>query len=181
MNSDLHSMLKCRVPDFAGERLLPFSRPDLGKTVTDGLHLDATSVDLSRVKGVTHPAYQGHTWGELIGSLADGSDGRLKRLRKRLQQLESDPSYYTSRTFKPGWSFFKLGDRLFVEGGVHRTVIARFFLELNGMPPTVHGVGLTVLHPVAGLAEEFEGSLSGRSGYLQRLWDFFASAKRKDA
>lgn len=37
-------------------------------------------------------------------------------------------------------SFFKAGDKFYIDGGVRRVIMARFFLNLNQLPEVIKGV-----------------------------------------
>lgn len=51
---------------------------------------------------------------------------------KNLKLLELKPDYYISEGKKsPLWSFHQIGKELYVESGVQRTVLARFFAHFN--------------------------------------------------
>lgn len=110
-----------------------FSHDALGvlRWKTDGvLDWNASSVDVFRVISLWHPDYGSHAWGDLLG--ACGSPPPLKRVWALLRELERNPQCYMSRELKERWSFFEIGGRHFVETGHHRTVVGRYFLELNG-------------------------------------------------
>ena len=112
------------------------------------------SVDLSKVRGCYHPDYAGMTWAQLkpaAGSLdGDKNDFRiayqpLKRAASNAKNLHRNPGYYLGEDEKHHWSFYELSGEYFISSGVHRTVIGRFFLWLNKLPPSVHGVSVTRL------------------------------------
>lgn len=99
------------------------------------------SVDLSRVVGTVHPDYANYSWGRLMPSLA--GDGALKRGQRGMRDLVNNPNYYLSPDHKQAWSFYQIGDDFYISEGNNRTVIARFFLYANKLPPIIHGVAVT--------------------------------------
>src|SRR5690606_5410978 len=105
------------------------------------------SVDLSLVRGTEHGDYFDSTWRELLGDPAKNISPRLKRIRWALSELRENPEYYLSATPKENWSCYLLAGNYYVSTGNHRTVVGRFFLELNGLPTTVHGVDVVELVP----------------------------------
>lgn len=63
------------------------------------------------------------------GSCLEGS--WLKRLDRRLKELDDNPNYYLSVEPKEELSFKKVGEYYFITGGKHRTIIARFLAHFN--------------------------------------------------
>jgi hypothetical protein len=110
------------------------------------------SVDLSKVKGCTHPDYFGFKWHDLkpvTGTLEGNRENssvayqKLKRAISNIKELASNPEYYLSHDLKNYWSFYQVNGDYYIASGVHRTIIARYFLFLNGLPQLVHGVKIT--------------------------------------
>ena len=99
------------------------------------------SVDLSRVVGVYHPSYSGKAWGQLVPVHEEKYQG-LKRGARRAKELAENPEYYLSNDKKDHWGFILLNGQYYISEGVHRTIIGRAFLELNNLPPVVHGVNI---------------------------------------
>ena len=145
MITDLTRLLENGSPDFGDTTLLEFSeydlRPDIEHTVVN----TNASVDLSLVVGTEHPDYKGCTWLELLGNPPGGPTAHLKRIRGRLSDLHREPEYYLNSSKKDHWGFYLLNGEYFVSEGMHRTVVARFFLACNDRPTIVHGVSVTQL------------------------------------
>lgn len=108
------------------------------------------SVDLTRVVGTSHPDYAGLTWRDLRPK-APGETGlqHLKRAGQTMDWLRSNPTYYLEKQDKLTWSFYELNGDYYIAEGNHRTVVARYFLLANGLPPVVHGVTITSLCKMA--------------------------------
>ncbi len=114
------------------------------------LHEDRIeSVDLRRIVGTTNPKFQiERTWGDLkpvAGTLRKEREScyqPMERSRSVFSDLTEDPDFILSRKKKCSWTVLEINEELFVEVGLHRTVIARFFLHLNGLEPIVHGVNV---------------------------------------
>ena len=123
---------------FANDRLAPLHRMDI-LVPGDGR---LGSVDLTRVAGTTHPDYGGMPWGRLKPQ-SDNDLCGLKRAMSAMRLLRGNPHYYLSRAPKPAWSFYEIYGQFFIIEGNHRTVVARFLLSLNQLPPIVHGVLIT--------------------------------------
>ena len=58
-----------------------------------------------------------------------------------------NPEYYFSEEKKENWGFYKVGKKFYIEDGNHRTIIARFFLNLNNLPEVIKGVSVTEFIP----------------------------------
>ena len=145
MQTDILSMLASQRPKFA-DSIIPAYAMSSG---ISGLDIQRSgSVDLSEVRGIWHPDYANHTWAELIGAASSGARPCLKKLRDCLDELRANPGYYLLEEHKPGWSFYKVGDDYYLTEGNHRLVVGRFFLELNGFPPVVHGVAVKTVNPM---------------------------------
>lgn len=145
MNTDLQSLIELSMPTFAHDRLLLFSEHEVGDRIVQRRHYERATVDLSRVIGTDHPDYGCSSWLELIGSPVGSDNAHLKRIRSRLADLRREPEYYLGPQNLSGWSFFLIEGSYFISGGVHRTVIARFFLAGNGYPQVVSGIPVTEL------------------------------------
>jgi hypothetical protein len=153
-NTDIHTLLKTKTPPFTNDRLERFRYSDYS-----GLPQNMSkneSVDLRKVIGTNHPDYSDMTWGELLpgdpkiteqmecwSRERSEAEGLMKRGMACLKDLYSNPGYYTSTGRKEHWSFSKVGDNYYITEGNHRTVLARFFLHLNGLPEVIHGVSVT--------------------------------------
>lgn len=133
---------------------VPFSSSRLVYLDQRNIVANSTSirtVDLSKVRGTTHPDYAGLSWGELKpvpGTVHNPTDPHvaiqpLKRAVSNCQQLVQNPKYYTSMGEKEYWSFYLIDDEYYVSNGNNRTVIARFFFHLNSLSPMVHGISVT--------------------------------------
>lgn len=129
-------------PAFAPSRMIAFNERDYASSAFNAQIFTAATVDLSQVFGTEHGDYQGWSWQELIGAPAGSSDARLKRINLGMRDLVRCPDYYLGREQKLGWRFVCVDGRFFVTGGNHRTVIARYFLAINNLPPLIHGVTL---------------------------------------
>lgn len=66
----------------------------------------------------------------------------LKRAVVNVQALEQCPSYYLSTDVKEHWSFYRIDGDYYIAEGNNRTVVGRYFLFANGLPPVVHGVAI---------------------------------------
>jgi len=146
VNTDIESLIDDNVP-FSNDELQEFDhlKYDLSEHYVG-------SVDLSKIKGCTHPDYTGAKWQELKplkGTLEGDRDKtsvayqRLKRAISNVKDLDKNPSYYLSKEPKDYWSFYEVNGDFYISSGVHRTIIARYFLFLNGLPQVVHGVKIT--------------------------------------
>jgi hypothetical protein len=142
MRTDLQHAFATRRPDFWGHVLTSYQYPTCSDEIT--IQKPAT-VDLSRVRGLWHPDYPDLSWGELVGCAASKTRERLKRFDACLRELRDNPYYYLNVGRKEDWSFFEVDGDYYISSGNHRTVVARFFLELNGQPPLVHGVAVMSL------------------------------------
>lgn len=111
------------------------------------------TVDLSRVVGTMHSNYANRSWGDLKpvpGSLAGNiiTDAAvafqpLERATANVQALELNPDYYLSTDVKEHWSFYRIDDDYYIAEGNNRSVVGRYFLFANNLPPFVHGVTIT--------------------------------------
>lgn len=126
-------------------RLRPGSIRRLGSVVS--------AVDLSRVVGTMHNDYADRSWGDLKpvpGSLAGNiiadtavAFQPLARATANVRALELNPDYYLSRDVKERWSFYRIDGYYYIAEGNHRSVVGRYFLFANNLPPFVHGVTIT--------------------------------------
>ncbi|MCR9306509.1 hypothetical protein [Vibrio diabolicus] len=83
------------------------------------------SIPLDQVVGIDQMYGDDSTWGQCL-------EGRwLKRLERRLVELENNPQYYLSEGELQNLSFLKIGDKYFISAGKHRTIIARFLAYFN--------------------------------------------------
>ncbi|KGG87395.1 hypothetical protein P245_20235 [Comamonas thiooxydans] len=146
MNTDVRQILASTMPAFAHEKLELIVEPDFDERDQRNWIRNAT-VDLSQVVGMTHSDYGGKTWLELIGGPSGEPMAHLSRVDRVLKDGLRNPSYYFSSEKKEHWSFTKRDGKLYVNTGHHRTVFARFLLELNGLPPIVSGVDLVEVTP----------------------------------
>ncbi len=94
------------------------------------------SVDLAKVIGTSHPKYYNKTWRELLDLLYNNSD----RSKAKREKLKDNPEYYLSKDEKDTWTFAERNGEYYVIEGNHRTIIGRFFLNLNSLSQIVHGV-----------------------------------------
>ena len=101
------------------------------------------SIDLSRVVSVEHSRYVGRTWGDLLG--IHGYRSPLRNVDDPLWELTKSPAYFIGRRKKPGWSCYEVDGVYYLMTGYHRSVVGRFFLELNGLSPVVHGVRVATM------------------------------------
>lgn len=149
----LQTKLKTNIEDLEIHEI-PFSPDVLSNFTATNYELVSSrkgSVDLSKVVGCTHPRYAGLSWGilkpskmDVYGDLADPDfeNQTLKRARLRMRDLKETPEYFLSFIEKEYWSFAEIDGLFYVTEGVHRSVIARYFFHLNGLPPIVHGVAI---------------------------------------
>lgn len=134
---DLEKIPYENVP-YSEDSLALLNRDDIQKTGGDY----AGSVDLTKVVGTTHRSYGGRAWG-VLKPTEDSDRCGLQRLERSMRDLKANPEYYLSRSKKVGWEFLKIGDEYYIDAGVHRTILARFFLGANQLPQVVHGVSIT--------------------------------------
>lgn len=141
MDTNLNQLLQERgIPDWARTRLeqMPLLLPDHYDKLSSSA---MASVDLADAVGCRHPDYFGSTWLELLGEPGHAEPGHLKRLESNMRDMTMDGgAYYLSRSTKSNWSFAVVDGRLYIDSGMHRSVLGRFLLELNGSRPVVHGV-----------------------------------------
>ncbi len=133
---------------------IPFSSDVLSSFSANNYELASSrkgSVDLSKVIGCAHPRYAGLSWGILKPSkfnvYGDSADPDFEnqsheRARSRMRNLKETPEYFLNFIEKEHWSFAEIDGSFYVTEGVHRSVIARYFFYLNGLPPIVHGVAI---------------------------------------
>ncbi len=161
-STDIAAMAVQMPPAFSGQKLRGhLTHPSFRK------RWRYCDVDLSRVVSVEHPGHAGSTWGTLLGVTGSGSP--LRNVRDAIWELEREPRYYLQRKRKKGWFFYEVEGDYYLECGLHRTVVGRYFLELNGLPPIVHRIGVMSL-----TAQEW---VTGQQQALERergyglLWD----------
>lgn len=146
---------------------VPFAATKLAKyepTKFDLISYRKGSIDLSKIVGCDHPDYAGLTWGVLkpsTRSIYDNEDPdfknqALKRASQRMEQLRTNSEYYLNFEQKEGWSFEEVEGKIYITGGVHRSVIGRYFFYLNGLPPIVHGVTIAKVKPKVELINTVE-------------------------
>ena len=132
---------------FTNDMLIEFdeSRYVKGKTYIG-------TVDLNRVKGCWHPDYRGCMWGELKsvpgtlkGDRSDPIVGNqiLKRVIQGARELADNPEYYLNGDSKDHWSFYEYKGDFYIEAGVHRTVLGRYFLAANALPQEIRNISIT--------------------------------------
>ena len=106
--------------------------------LNDDTYNDSCTIDLSKVVGHSQ-GYGEMDWSHMLHN--------LKRIKKSLAELESNPDYYLSEEHY-GWSFIQVDDKFYISQGKHRTTIARYFLHFNPelFPdgPLIKGAGLTI-------------------------------------
>lgn len=103
------------------------------------------SVDLSLIKGTSHVDYAGKSWKDLGAKMHQKDDRSMKRSWGNYLELQSNPTYYLNHEPKFGWALAKYEDHYYIlSDGNHRSVIGRFFLELNGCTPIIHGLDVSV-------------------------------------
>lgn len=121
--TDLASLAREVPAPFAEERLTSYGQA-LEQTLLTGRTSvqRCTQVDLKKVRGVSHPTFGDFSW---VQALQEG-----KRSELNLELLRYNPGYYLSEVPKDIF-FTALGDDVYVSGGVHRAVIARFFYHHN--------------------------------------------------
>ena len=143
IREQIQTYIDVRRPAFLDQRLKSLDecwRPDTHELIGGTKRRD---VDLSRVVGVFHPNYHGHSWRELCGTpFGDPASSALKRMRHNIANLEENPGYYHGDGEKPGWSFYLVDGELYCNDGVHRMVIGRLLLEARGLRPIVHNVAV---------------------------------------
>lgn len=110
------------------------------------------TVNLDLVAGCWHPDYRGSKWrelkpvpGTLLGDRNDPAVGnqKLKRVIQATQALEQNPTYYLDDNEKEHWSFYEYHGQYYIETGMHRTVIGRYFLAANNLPPLIRNISIT--------------------------------------
>lgn len=170
LNTNFEAVLQADMPAFASQRLVRFDEQESRENVIQVAHLENARVDLSLVAGTEHPDYYGSTWSELIGHPQGHDRSVLKRLNLNLQQLAASAEYYLSEDKKEHWSFYLLDGQYFISSGNHRTVLGRFLLELNGLPPIVHGVSVTVLRRTPAVQVQAPAPPSIRQRLMGMLW-----------
>ena len=170
LNTNFEAILQTSMPAFASQRLVRFDEQEFRENVIQVAHLENARVDLSLVAGTEHPDYYGSTWSELIGQPQGHDRSVLKRLNLNLQQLAASAEYYLSEDKKEHWSFYLLDAQYFISSGNHRTVLGRFLLELNGLPPIVHGVSVTVLRRAPAVQVQAPAPPSIRQRLMGMLW-----------
>lgn len=136
--------LSLQTVPFANERLCKFD--DIKVAITNTV---ITDVNLEQVAGTWHSDYAGRTWGELkpVQGTLNGDitniavvDQGLKRAIANLQALDQNPRYYESSDKKENWTFYLVDGKYYIMEGNNRTVIARYYFYVTGMPPIVKGV-----------------------------------------
>lgn len=139
------------------------------------------SVDLTKVRGCWHPDYRGRKWRELKpipGTLKNDranpgvGNQHLKRIIKNAQSLDLNPDYYLRDEEKHHWSFYEYNGFLYVEAGVHRTVLGRYFLAANDLPPLIHNVNIVPCSDKEELTELPQSSSRDHSMWMKvkQLW-----------
>lgn len=152
LNTNIHDLLIANKPDFSNEKLEHFEgwkflEENSGKW---GDYYTG-SVPLNKVVGTTHSDYVGYSWMELLPTtfkseknIPNFSAAKnlqiLKRWHDLVYRFQENPDYYLSAEKKENMSFFKVGDKFYINGGVHRVIMARFFLNLNQLPEVIKGV-----------------------------------------
>ena len=170
LKTDLYRLLETSKPAFADDVLVYFHEAELRQQLNREAFHPSASVDLSQVAGCSQRDYANSTWLQLLGVQEGEPRCQLRRLKSRLDELARRPEYFLSHDPKSHWSFDRLDGKLYIAQGHHRTVIARFFLELNGLPPIVHGVTVTdLVHAKPAPAPE-----PAKKGFLGAVRDFFA-------
>ena len=139
MKTDLRGFLENRQTPFDDHILDGYKTP----RHYDGRIRFDVMIDLSYVKGIWHSQYAGRTWSQLVAGETVGDSVPLKRLDQCLKDLEKTPKYYLSKARKCNWSFYEVDGIYYVICGNHRTVVARYFLEMNGLDPVIYGVTVT--------------------------------------
>ena len=94
------------------------------------------SVNLEKVVGTSHPDYYNKTWGELLNLLYNNSP----RSKSNREMLSNNYKYYLDKEEKDTWTFVEKNGEYYIIEGNHRTIIGRFFLNLNNLSQIVHGV-----------------------------------------
>jgi hypothetical protein len=167
-------------PAFCEHTLLPLDLRTLGNYVIEPVPINESEVDLSKVVWIFHPSYQRHTWKALLPpdppvgfvsarllSYFPNVNCLLKRGDDNMRWLRKNPDYYLSAEKKVGWSFLRINDLFYLDCGVHRTIIGRFFLHLNGLPEIIRGASVSELKFVD--ADRQHGDPGGTFVKRQRL------------
>ena len=152
LNTNIHDLLITKKPDFSDEKLEYFDdKKFLEENPGKWGDYYTGSVLLNKVVGTTHSDYVGYSWMELLPTvfkseknIPDFSTTKnlqiLKRDRDLIYRFQENPDYYLSEEKKENMSFFKVGDKFYINGGNHRVIMARFFLNLNQLPEVIKGV-----------------------------------------
>lgn len=157
INTDIHSLLEETRPYFSDQRLKCFDWAQFRNLPSTLIPPEKGKVDLSRVRGTSHPNYHGLSWLELLPTNPDDyvhldywqrfrHEGNMKRGWSCLHAMRRNPDYYLDSTKKDHWSFYKVLDSYYIAQGNHRTVMARFLLSLNGLPEVIRGVSVREIH-----------------------------------
>ena len=153
---------------FHDEQLDYFNCADLLATS----YLNHQTVDLSLVKGTEHGSYAGYTWGELICGIEQRGHSSLHRGWSNYCDLKRTPEYYLSDELKEGWSFARYRNHYYIQGGNHRTILAKYFLEMNQLDSLVKGVSVTDYADIESTAY-FENTDFKNKNIMQRIKKIF--------
>lgn len=152
LNTNIHDLLITNKPDFSDKKLEYFDdKKFLEENPGKWGDYYTGSAPLNKVVGTTHSDYDGYSWMELLPTafkseqnITNFSAAKNLRILKREHKLvywfQENPDYYLSEEKKENMSFFKVGDKFYINGGNHRVVMARFFLNLNQLPEVIKGV-----------------------------------------
>lgn len=155
--TNIHDFLITKKPSFCHQKLDLFEEWKY-KEVCEEQHYYNASVPLNQVVGTYHPNYANQTWIDLLPArfkseknIPDFSEKnnfeRMKNGEANAYEFCKNPKYYFSDEKKENWGFYKFGEKFYIEDGNHRTVIAKFFLNLNNLPEVVNGVSVTEFIP----------------------------------
>lgn len=132
-------------------------------TFLDDLFLTKThyfengSVPVSNIVGSGHVDYQNiFTWGDFLS--------RGKRIENAIRLAESNPQYYYDRNEKIGMSYVRVGVDYYIQGGNHRSAVAKFLYFLdNRYTEAIHGVQVVecfIDHEAKSLIEALKESIA---------------------
>ncbi len=155
--TNIHDLLIIKKPSFCYQKLELFEEWKY-REFCEELDYYNVSVPLNQVVGSYHPNYANQTWIDLLPArfkseknIPDFSEknnfDRMRNGDEWAEKLGKDPEYYFLDEKKENWGFYKFGEKFYINDGNHRTIIARFFLNLNNLPEIVKGVSVTEFIP----------------------------------
>jgi len=151
----LKIMQEQKSPEFSHQKILGFYEEEFIENLlpycSEHYWCDSESINVFNIVGTAHPDYIGLSWEEFIDV--------GKRMKHNLSLLASNPIYYTEKNKKvPTMYYVEIDGKLYVDGdGNHRSAIAKFYYEYNGIDPILHGVNLkkyTINHNIKNRVED---------------------------